>query len=424
MSQHGELAVKNSFRCISDVRRRAESDCRAMMRDWYALCDETKRFNFMAGLCSRDVWDLARDQGPLGFVPVLVKDNFNVCGMTTTAGSLYMPTNQQQVDADAVSRLRQAGAVVVGKSTLSELSGFVSTRLPSGFSLRFGQTINSAFPNTSPGGSSSGSASAVACGLVPLALGTETNGSIMIPAMRHRIIGFKPTHGRISTRGVVPISRHFDTVGVLANVCADVATFLAVCADADVGTSGDPVCRIGLAIGSEQPHPEQLQLIQKVAQAEHLEVLPVKMPAAYESYKTVCSTDIREDMTRWLKDYGDGSVGDFHGLVEAYRRSGYPYGADRLTDADAFVGDQAQEAYLAALQSRQTLIDRLNAVFDDNAVDAVVLPSYDCNWTMAGFPQITIPFGSGQNIFIAMRPGRDEQLIECADRLLRSARKL
>lgn len=395
-----------------------------MMRDWYALCNETMRFNFLAGLCSRDVWELAREQGPLGFVPILVKDNFNVCGMTTTAGSLYMPTNQQQVDADAVSRLRQAGAVVVGKSTLSELSGFVSTRLPPGFSQRFGQTINSVFPDTSPGGSSSGSASAVACGLVPLALGTETNGSIMMPAMRHRIIGFKPTLGRISTRGVVPISRHFDTVGVLANDCSDVAAFLTACTDAASTTGEDPVYRIALAVNSEQSYAEQLHLIQKVAEIECFEVLPIEMPAAYESYKTVCSMDIRQDMTRWLEDYGDGSVRDFHDLVEAYRRGGHPYGQDRLTDADAFVGDQAQEAYSDALQSRQVLIDRLNAVFEDNAVDAVVLPSYDCNWTMAGFPQITIPLGSGQNIFIAMRPRCDEQLIECADRLLRSARKL
>lgn len=406
------------FRSVAEVHRRAQDDNRSISQDWYECYERTKHCNAVAALCSKDVWEHGKTEGTLTGVPILVKDNFNVRGMPTTAGSLHMPSNPQQSDAPAVARLRAQGAVVVGKSTLSELSGFVSTHLPQGFSERYGQTLNSVFPETSPGGSSSGSACAVACGLVPLALGTETNGSIMIPAMRHHIIGFKPTHGRVSCRGVVPISRHFDTVGVLANTCEDVETFFEICADRWELSNERKVCRIGVVCDANQAESEQLSALKRAAQIESIELVLVKMPTPYEHYKTVCSMDIQEDMTAWLREYGDGSVEDFSALVQAYRNHKHPYGMDRLDYADHFVGSSAQEAYCEALRAREELIAQMDATFEANAIDAVVLFSYDCNWTMAGLPQITVPWVGCRNMFIGMRHGQDERLIRLAERLL------
>ena len=142
-------------------------------------------------------------RGPLEGVPVLVKDNIQVAGMPTTAGALL---TAEPGDAFLVSRLRAAGAVIIGKANLSEWANFRSTHSTSGWSTLGGQTANPYALDRNPSGSSSGSAAGVAAGLAPLAVGTETDGSILCPASACGIVGIKPTNGLVSRRGIVPIS--------------------------------------------------------------------------------------------------------------------------------------------------------------------------------------------------------------------------
>jgi amidase len=166
--------------------------------------------------------------GPLDGVTVLVKDNVDTADLPTTAGSRALVGSHPLRDAPVVARLHAAGAVVLGKTNLSEWGNFRSTRSIGGWSAVGGQTANPHVLAHEPGGSSSGSAAAVAAGMAQLAIGTETNGSIVTPAGLCGVVGLKPSGGLIPTGGVVPISPHQDTVGVLARHVADAATALAV----------------------------------------------------------------------------------------------------------------------------------------------------------------------------------------------------
>ncbi|MGW5054278.1 amidase family protein [Actinokineospora sp. NPDC004072] len=166
--------------------------------------------------------------GPLDGVTVLIKDNIDTADLPTTAGSRALADLKAPRDAAIVDRLKAAGAVVLGKTNLSEWANFRSTHSISGWSALGGQTGNPHVLNHNPSGSSSGSAAAVAAGMAQLAIGTETNGSIVSPAGYCGVVGLKPTGGLLPTDGVIPISPHQDALGVLARTTADAALALAV----------------------------------------------------------------------------------------------------------------------------------------------------------------------------------------------------
>ena len=166
-------------------------------------------------------------RGPLHGMPILIKDNIETADrMMTTAGSLALEGWYAPEDAPLVARLRAAGAVILGKSNLSEWANFRSTHSSSGWSGRGGQTRNPYALNRTPSGSSSGSAVAVAADMCAVAVGTETDGSIVSPASINGIVGLKPTVGLVSRRGIVPISHSQDTAGPLARSVRDAAFLL------------------------------------------------------------------------------------------------------------------------------------------------------------------------------------------------------
>ncbi|MBW8773684.1 MAG: amidase, partial [Stenotrophomonas sp.] len=183
-----------------------------------------------------------RLRGPLHGIPVLLKDNINAAPMATSAGSLALQGFRPD-DAYLVRRLREAGAVVLGKTNLSEWANFRGNDSVSGWSARGGQTRNPYRLSHSPCGSSSGSAVAVAANLGSVAIGTETDGSIVCPAAINGIVGLKPTVGLVSRDGIIPISFSQDTAGPMTRSVADAAAVLTAIAgrdDADPATATMP----------------------------------------------------------------------------------------------------------------------------------------------------------------------------------------
>ena len=172
-------------------------------------------------------------RGPLAGKPILIKDNVEVAGIPTTAGSLALKDNLTGRDAPIVTRLRAAGAVIIGKANLSEWANIRSSGSISGWSAVGGQTRNPFALDRNPCGSSSGSGAAVGAGLVDYAIGTETNGSITCPASLNGIVGFKPSVGLVSRTHIVPISETQDTAGPMTRTVRQAAEMLSIIAGTD-----------------------------------------------------------------------------------------------------------------------------------------------------------------------------------------------
>ena len=182
-------------------------------------------------------------RGPLHGIPVLLKDSIDTADrMLTTAGSLALIGSRPRRDAFVVQRLREAGALLLGKTNMSEWANFRSSHSSSGWSARGGQCRNPYVLDVTPCGSSSGSAVAVAASLAAVAVGTETDGSIVCPASVNSVVGIKPTLGLVSRSGVIPVSHSQDTVGPFGRTVADAAALLGVLAGAD---PRDPATTIG-----------------------------------------------------------------------------------------------------------------------------------------------------------------------------------
>ena len=185
-------------------------------------------------------------RGPLHGIPVILKDNIDAAGMVNSAGSLALADNRPSQDAFIVTRLRSAGAVILGKANLSEWANFRSTRSTSGWSSRGGQTKNPYVLDRNPCGSSSGTGTAVAASLAAIGVGTETDGSIICPASVSGLVGLKPTVGLVSRRGIIPISVSQDTAGPMGRSVADVAILLNGLAGVDEHDPAGPAAKDGI----------------------------------------------------------------------------------------------------------------------------------------------------------------------------------
>jgi amidase len=179
-----------------------------------------------------------RVRGPLHGIPVLIKDNIATGDrMLTTAGSLALAQGPAQRDAFIVTRLREAGAVIIGKANLSEWANFRSTHSSSGWSGRGGQCRNPYALDRNPCGSSSGSGAAISANLACVGIGTETDGSIVCPSSANSLVGIKPTLGLVSRTGIIPIAHSQDTAGPMCRTVTDAAMLLAALAGTDPADS-------------------------------------------------------------------------------------------------------------------------------------------------------------------------------------------
>ncbi|MBX2800629.1 MAG: amidase [Myxococcales bacterium] len=390
--------------------------------------------------------DAATERGPLHGLPVLLKDNIDAAGMPTTAGSLALANHVPSDDAFLVAQLRRAGAVILGKANLSEWANFRSTRSSSGWSGAGGQARNPHALDRTPCGSSSGSAVAVAAGLAPLAIGTETDGSVLCPASINGIVGVKPTIGLVSRDGIVPISHSQDTAGPMARTVADAAALLEVLAAADPddpasgarpdalgldytsGLTDDALSgtRIGvLRLGESYDSRAAARFDAAVKAIESLgaEVVEVQALSEEVAQRTseqeweVLVHEFRPDLEAYLTGVdGYSTLEDLIAFNNAHRAQELVwFGQEIFHDAATHERDDA------SYQTARTESQRTMAAFVDTAVaelevDAIVAPTTGPAWAIdwvlgdrytggtsditavSGYPAVTVPMGHVQGL--------------------------
>jgi amidase len=373
--------------------------------------------------------DDGRIRGPLHGVPILVKDNIDTADLRTTAGSLALADQPPPpYDAPLVRRLREAGCVVLGKANLSEWANFRGSSSSSGWSAYGGLTRNPYALNRSAGGSSSGSGAGVAAGLADLAIGTETNGSIVCPAALNGIVGLKPTVGLVPQQGIVPISHSQDTAGPMTRTVSQAAALLTVitgggtdyldaCRGEDlsgvrIGVPRGPLW--GYSTGLDQVTEEALGLLSSCG-ATLVDHLSLPSPGGDDDQLNVLSYELKVDLAAYLATRKPGGPRTLAELIAFNQQQADVelewFGQELFERAEGTDGLDSpiyQAARLAALRAGRDGIDTL---LRDNQLDALVMPSYSPAWTidlvngdhvlgsssshaaLAGYPLLTVPSG-------------------------------
>lgn len=392
-----------------------------------------------------------RRQGPRGpwhGIPVLLKDNLDTGDrMRTSAGSLALADSIAPRDSFVAARLRAAGAVLLGKTNLSEWANFRGARSISGWSGRGGQTRNPYCLACNPSGSSSGSAAAVAAGLCAVAVGTETNGSIVSPSSYCGVVGLKPTVGLVSRSGIIPISSSQDTAGPMGRTVADVAALLGVMAGVDAQDSAttqagrdrergrepadyerwlDATALAGARLGvpralfrlHRRVDPIFAEALARLKGAGAELVEPVTLPSLRElagADSEVMHYEFKAGLNAYLQTLGPGaavrSLEELIAFNERHRDQELKYfGQETLVEAQA-KGALTDAAYLDAKARCRQWADRLGAALAEQRLDAVVAPTSgpahvtdyahgdrgmggsSTYAAVSGFPNITVPCG-------------------------------
>lgn len=397
-----------------------------------------------------------RERSALHGIPVLLKDNIDTADrMKTTAGSLallHMPAPAN--DAFVVQQLREAGAVILGKTNLSEWANFRSTESSSGWSARGGQTRNAYSPAHTPCGSSSGSAVAVAADLTVIAVGTETNGSIICPASNNSVVGIKPTLGLISRSGIIPIAQSQDTAGPMARTVADAAASLSAMvgtdpADAitDNTQAGNPANytdflqdgslagkRIGVMRSLSGRNPEvdalmeaQLNILREAGATVVDSDLGGNNEMSAASYQ-VLLYEFKDGLNRYLQNRGGfyQSLAHLIRFNEVNEQVQMPWFGQEIFQQAQAKGSLDEPAYQNASRLAKTTAQQLlNEALSADNLDAIVAPSNGPGWlidlengdngasvnyvsssglaAISGYPSITVPAGyiNGQPVGIS-----------------------
>ena len=389
-------------------------------------------------------------RGPLHGIPVLLKDNIATADkMQTTAGSLALLNAKPPRDAFIVSRLRDAGAVILGKTNLSEWANFRSTRSTSGWSSRGGLTRNPYALDRNTSGSSSGSAAAVAASFAAVAVGTETDGSIISPASVNGLVGFKPTLGLVSRDGIVPIAHSQDTAGPMTRTVADAAVLLTVLAatDARDATTAQAAANArdytqflqldglkGKRLGVVRSHfGGRNDLVSAVidkalgvlkAQGATLVDLPdLPNESKYDdSEMTVLLYEFKAGLANYLAEFAPTSplktLADVVAFNVRNRDRVMPHFAQEHMVNAVAKGDLQSQEYLDALANnrRYSREEGIDKALQEHKLDALVTPSGSPAWltdfvrgdfsggsftspaAVAGYPHITVPAGFVQGL--------------------------
>jgi amidase len=383
-------------------------------------------------------------RGPMHGIPVLIKDNIATHDrMTTTAGSLALAGSIAPRDAFLAQQLRAAGAVILGKANLSEWANIRGQRSTSGWSGRGGQTRNPYALDRNPSGSSSGSAAAVAASLCAVAVGTETDGSILSPARYNGVVGLKPTVGLVSRSGIIPISRTQDTAGPMARTVTDAAILLGAMTGDDARDSATAAstgkalrdytrfldadglrgAHIGVARRTFTGHPDVAPLMDQLLAEMKLRgavLIDIELPrSSYgDAENEVFMYELKAGINEYLADLGpDAPVRTLQDIIdfnERHARQEMPwFKQENFLKAQA-KGPLTEQAYLDALArcKKGAREDGMDAVLKKNQLDAIFCsgggpaPVIDYAYgdgnsggggsslaAVAGYPSISVPAG-------------------------------
>ncbi|HET7039055.1 MAG TPA: amidase [Gemmatimonadales bacterium] len=391
-----------------------------------------------------------RTRGPLHGVPVLIKDNIATHDrMATTAGSLALAGVIAPRDAFIVERLRAAGAVILGKTNLSEWANFRSTHSSSGWSGVGGQCRNPYVLDRNPCGSSSGTGAAISANLATIGIGTETDGSIVCPSNACGLVGIKPTVGLVSRSGIVPIAHSQDTAGPMCRTVADAAALLAVIqgvdpadatggpADRQTGGRGDGDyshaldaaglrgAHIGVMRGRFWGYNEETDrlgeaALQAMRDAGATVVDPVELPHAgeyddseFEVLLYEFKADLNVHLPRWAPAAPAKSLAELIAFNQQHRDREMPYFGQEIFERAEEKGPLTEQAYRDALARNHRLsrAEGIDAVMDRNRLDALVAPTGSPAWpidlingdhftgasstpgAVSGYPHISVPAG-------------------------------
>ncbi|PYS23339.1 MAG: amidase [Acidobacteria bacterium] len=386
-----------------------------------------------------------RTRGRLHGIPVIIKDNIDTHDrMTTTAGSLALGGSIPPQDSFVTKRLREAGAVIIGKTNLSEWANFRSSHSTSGWSGRGGQTKNPYVLDRNPCGSSSGTGAAIAANLATIGIGTETDGSVVCPSNANSLVGIKPTLGLISRAGIVPISHSQDTAGPMCRTVTDAAILLSVLTgidprdDATKASGGKSLsdytraldadglkgARIGVhrkAFGFNDAVDKLMNDCIDIVKRHGATVIdPADVPTQGkfdDSELEVLLYEFKADLNSYLASLGPRapvkSLKEIIDFNEQYRDREMPwFGQDIMTKAQA-KGPLTEKAYRDALAKNHRLSRKegIDFVMDKNKLDALIAPTGGPPWptdwvngdhfsggystasAVAGYPHITVPAG-------------------------------
>src|SRR5580692_7922918 len=383
-------------------------------------------------------------RGPMHGIPVLVKDNI-VTGdkMMTTAGSLALEGHRASQDAFIIAQLRKAGAVLLGKTNLSEWANFRSTRSTSGWSSRGRQTKCPYFLDRNPSGSSAGSGSGASANLCTVAIGTETDGSVVSPSSVNGLVGIKPTIGLLSRSGIIPISATQDTAGPMARTVRDAAILLGVLTGVD---EKDPVTkgsvghvpgdytkfldlrglsgkRVGIEKSYLKGHEGVVALYNAAIatlKAQGATVVEVELmkdinPLGKDEF-VVLQYEFKDGLNRYLAGVSDAglpkSLADVIAFNKQHADTAMPYFQQETLETSQAVGGLDSKEYKAALRRSTSARGYIDRLMKEHQLDAVCSPTnglaccidlingdYDTGFSfsspaaMAGYPHITVPMG-------------------------------
>ncbi|MEZ2338876.1 amidase [Mucilaginibacter sp. RCC_168] len=394
-----------------------------------------------------DAMDKERAQGkvrgPLHGIPVLIKDNINTGdNMHTTAGALALADNFAKQDAFIVHKLREAGAVILGKTNLSEWANFRSTHSTSAWSSRGGQTKCPYILDRNPSGSSAGSGSAAAANLCTVAIGTETDGSIVSPSSVNGLVGIKPTVGLWSRSGIIPISKTQDTAGPMARTVKDAAIVLGVLAGIDAQDSytlaskgkaaadytkfldanGLKGKRLGVEKSALEGNPAMVALLKdaiNTLRAKGATIVEVELNKALKDISrgefTVLLYEFKDGVNKYLSTANSKmkTLADVIAFNKQNEAKAMPFFKQETLELAQSKGDLNSKEYLDALkQTSDGTRKAIDKILTDNKLDAIIGPTngpavcidlvngdYDNGFSFsgpaakAGYPHITVPMG-------------------------------
>ncbi len=373
----------------------------------------------------------SKDTGQLYGIPVLLKDNIATADrMHSSAGSLALADSHTPFDADITASLREKGAIILGKTNMTELSNFMSDGMKAGYSSRGGTVISPYNKSADPSGSSTGSAVSVTANFCTAAFGTDTAGSVMSPAIKNGIVGFCPLAGTFSQKGIIPISFTLDTIGSMTRTVMDSIIILSELKHVSVPLEEVDMGRI--VIGINQTNFNDLTVEEQAMTESFLKLMekagarlkPLGLPKVpQETLKQIQLLEFKYSINRYLADLPDDySIRTLKDMIDFNNLDpdrALRYGQSLLLDAEQKTrGDMSEPVYRDLLQDRGNVHQ---AVFKSmQEIDICILTQNDLVMQFTGFPIVTVPYGLYQNgmpFGICLTSSTNEKLLTIANKI-------